>query len=182
MHSGAATAVLVVLLILFAMFRRLRRLIGRQKLSVGRLWFRIALFAVIGAVVLVSSVVHPLALLASVVGLLVGAVLGWLGLRMTSFEQRPDGVYFKPNPYIGFAVFALFLLRLVYRFVEVAPMIRSASAAHPSGSLDAYNPYGYEQFTTNPLTAAIILVLFGYYVFYYAGLLWRNRELGRATA
>jgi hypothetical protein len=158
-------------LLAFAIYRRVRRNIGRQVLSPGRLGWRIALFAVVGALVLATAA-RELDLLASMLGgLAAGIVLAWVGLRHTLFEVTPQGRYYTPHTYIGAAVSALFLARIAYRFFE----LYSASHAHaaPAGDLSAYQ--------RSPLTLATFGVLAGYYVAYYTGILRRNRELAAAA-
>ncbi|HEX5501269.1 MAG TPA: hypothetical protein VFW96_01520 [Thermomicrobiales bacterium] len=177
--SGTTTGI-VILVILFVVFRRARGLLTRQKIRPSWLLFRLALFAVLGAVVLALTATHPATLAGDLAGLALGLALAWFGLRLTRFENLPDGTYFTPNLYIGLAVFAVFVVRFVYRFAEVA-LNANALASRPAGAAGA-NPFAagaanpFAQYSQDPLTAAAYFLLIGYYVWYYAALLLRQRR------
>src|SRR5690349_22078409 len=100
------TIALIVAVLVFVIVRRARALIGRQKIRSSSLMLRLAIFAVLGGGVIAATITHPVNLLGDLVGLVIGAVVAWYGLRLTSFEHTPDGVYYTPNMYIGLAVFA----------------------------------------------------------------------------
>ena len=90
---------------------------------------------------------------------------------MTRFERGPNRDYFTPNTYLGLAVFGIFLARLVYRYVQVSGQMQTLSA---SGQPPAA---GLGSLTSSPLTAALLLMVFGYYLIYESGLLlWVRRN------
>lgn len=154
-------------LIAFTIYRRVRRNIGRQQLEPGRLKTRIAMFAVIGSLILLTSLRDAALVGAMAAGLAGGAALAGFGLRHTRFEATAEGRWYTPHTYIGAFVSALFLGRIAYRFI----VLYSTSHAMAAGS----DPFaGYQK---SPLTLAIFGVLVGYYVAYYAGVLARGRAL-----
>ena len=65
------------------------------------------------------------------VGVVGGAALGRLGLRLTRFEQTPLGLFYTPNAHLGVALSLLFLGRLIYRVFQLSP-----SFSTPAWSLD----------------------------------------------
>ncbi|HET8630389.1 MAG TPA: hypothetical protein VFL91_23470 [Thermomicrobiales bacterium] len=176
---SATTIAIFVFVILFVVFRRARGLLSRQKIRPSRMLLRLGLFAILGAVVLALTATHPLTLAGGVVGLALGLALAWFGLRLTRFEDLPEGTYYTPNVYIGLAVFAIFLVRFVYRFAEVA-LTTNALASHPAAApgtpfaAGAANPFA--QYSQDPLTSAAYFLLIGYYVWYYTALLLRQRR------
>ncbi|MBS0591049.1 MAG: DUF1453 domain-containing protein [Proteobacteria bacterium] len=159
---------LTTALVLWVVYRRIRRNIGRQPVQPGRMKFRIGMLGVVGALISMGVVQEgPLigAMLAGVAG---GAGLGWIGLRETKFEAIGRDAFYTPHLYIGLFVSGLLLARLAYRFLAVYPSIHAAVQADQ-------NPFGAYQ--KSPLTLAVFGVVIGYYVFYYAGVLRRSRDL-----
>ena len=167
MDPRLVTPYLVAALVVFGLYRRMRRSFGRQRVTEGRMWIRIGILAVISVVVAVGTVAaHDLEALGGLVaGIACGAVLGQVGLRHTRFEVTSAGRYYTPHTYMGLAVTALFVGRLIYRFLSVYDGTLPAGAA--AGGLGAYQ--------ANPFTLAAFGVLVGYYVLYYFGVLQRTR-------
>lgn len=170
---SSLTPVILVLVVLFVLFRRARSLITRQKIRPSAMLLRMGIFLVLGALVLLFALTQPLILGSAAVGLLLGVGVAWVGLRLTRIETLPDGVYYTPNKYIGLGVFALFLLRLVYRLAIVAmtggPLTAPPGASPPSAVL--------AQYSSDPLTVGVYFILIGYYAWYYGVLLLRFRNL-----
>lgn len=158
-------------LIALAIYRRVRRNVGRQLLRPAQLGWRIALFAIVGALMLVVSL-RELPLFGALAGgIAAGGVLAWYGLQHTLFEATPQGRYYTPHTYIGAFVSALFLGRIAWRLFEL--YTTSHAIAAPGGAFAAYQ--------RSPLTLGIFGVLVGYYVGYYAGILHRNRAAPPAS-
>lgn len=158
MSDPAYLPMLMVPLMAFAVYRRVRRNIGAQLLRPSQLKFRIGLLAVVLAMLALLSLQSlPMATAISG-GVLVGAMLGFVGMRLTRFETRADGVYYTPNVYLGVALSLLVLARVVYRMSMLWSQ-GAAQAAHP----------GPPQFS--PLTFALVAVLIGYYLVYCIGIL-----------
>lgn len=102
-------------------------------------------------------------------GLFGGVVLAVIGLRLTKFEATPEGRFYTPNGWIGLGVTALFLGRLAARFFTMSEgMIAAQAGAPPFAGLQR-----------SPLTLALFLLLAGYYVAYFAGVV---RKAKRMTA
>lgn len=167
MWGSALTAALVLLII----YRRFRRNFGRQALRPKRMIVRMMIFAIVGILLAPAALRSMEGALAIGVGLALGLGLGvWAGQR-TRFERHQDHLHYIPHTYTGMVVSALFLGRLIYRFVipheGYSPM--DAAAHGPAAALGSI--YG------NPLTLGIVFVLIGYYLYYYSYVLWQSNHL-----
>jgi hypothetical protein len=158
-----ATPILVLLLLvplmLWRIYARFRRLVGRQRLTKVRPWITLTLFPLL--IALLSWVAYPnvgtIGWLAA--GVAAGAGLSLLGLKLTSFERSPHGLFYTPNKVLGVSLVLLFVGRIAYRVIEVAV-------------LSAGNTF--TGFVVSPVTLAVFGLLAGYYLGYAAGLLrWR---------
>jgi hypothetical protein len=159
------TPILVGVLFLWSMYRRVRRSFGRQPVQEGRLMVRAGLFVVVGGLILFYST-RDLSLLAPmVIGIAGGTLLGFVGLRHTKFESTAAGRFYTPHTYIGLFVTALFVVRIVIRYVNVY--------ANPHLTGPPQNPLAAYQ--NNPLTLGALGVVVGYYVFFNVGVLLRSR-------
>lgn len=174
LNPQALTTALFVPLILFSLYRRFRRNFGRQLVSRKRLLIRMAVLAIVGITIAGSAGTDPQFLEAGAGGLAAGIALAFVGLRLTSFEASPEGEYYTPNVYIGILVSALFIGRLAYRLVVVAPAVQAAAQQG-----DAANPFG--SFQRSPLTLALFALLIGYYISYSAGVLLKLRDAHPGT-
>ncbi len=154
--------------VLFVLYRRVRRNIGRQQVKAGRMQFRIGVLSIVGLLFAFGALRDVSLLGGLVAGIAGGAALGWFGLKHTRFERTEGGVFYTPHTYIGLAVSALLISRLAYRFIVLSPTLQAAAQADQ-------NPFA--AFQKSPLTLAIFGVLIGYYVFYYAGVLKKAKEL-----
>ena len=167
MDPRLVTPYLVAALVIFGLYRRMRRSFGRQRVTEGRMWVRIGILTVITVMVTVGMVAaHNFEVLEGMAaGIACGAALGYMGLRHTRFEVTSQGRYYTPHTYMGLAVTALFVGRLIYRFLSVY------DGTVPAGA--AARGFGAHQAT--PFTLAAFGVLVGYYVLYYLGVLQRTR-------
>lgn len=165
------TLVMIPVIVLLV-WRRVRMQFGPQPIRRKRMLARIAIFAVIAVLVSVA-VVHDLRLLGGLAGgVLAGAALGLLGLRLSRFELDPvKGDCYVPNPYIGAIVTALLLARLVWRFAMLAPQMQDPTGATP--------PIHGPAIGQSPLTLAMLGLVVGYYICYYAGLLIHHQRIVR---
>ena len=93
-------------------------------------------------------------------GLLAGALLGLVGLRLTRFETTAEGHFYTPNIHIGIALSVLFVGRMAYRFIVL-------------GGADAQNHAPVFQ---SPLTLVILGLNVGYYLVYQTGILIHNHD------
>lgn len=171
MDPKLITPVLIAMFVAWAIYRRVRRTIGRQPLAPGRMKFRMGLLGLIGVVMLVFSLRDIELAGALLAGMAAGAALGYFGLRHTVFETTDKGQFYTPHTYIGLFVSALFLGRILYRFLFLYPGMQAAAQANES-------PFATYQ--KSPLTLAIFGVLIGYYIVYYAGVLRKSRSLAAA--
>src|SRR5262245_41235372 len=127
---------------------------------------RIVILAVV-LLLLASRAVHTAELGGALLaGLVAGAALGYLGLRHTKFETTPEGSFYTPHTYIGVAVSALLIARIVYRFVTNYP---AGLAAAPANG-DPFASYH------SPLTYAIFAGVVGFYFFYSPRVLMESRD------
>ncbi len=154
-------------------WRRARRLIGRQPIRRKSMIARIVIYLVLTALLSFSGL-HNLRLLEGLYGgLLPGAALGLLGLRLTRFERSAEGGdYYVPNPWIGGALAAVLIGRLIWRFLPL--LSGDGTAAMPYGGAPALG--------NSPLTLLLFGLLIGYYLTYYAGLLIHHRRFQREQA
>lgn len=175
MDPRLVTPYLIAALVIWGVYRRMRRSFGRQRVRDARMWLRVGILAVVTALAAVSIARDIDVLGALVAGIAGGAVLGYFGLKYTKFEITADGRFYTPHSYFGLAVTALFLGRLVYRFLGVYNgVVPPAAAGH---SLAA-------TYQRSPLTLAIFGALVGYYVLYYVGVLQRTKppaSIGQGT-
>jgi hypothetical protein len=169
--SNLATSAAVTAVVAFGIYRRVRRNIGRQSLTAGRQFVRIAIFV---ALCTVLAVIHPLppeAVAYMVSGSIVGAAVGWFALRHTEFESTPEGYFYTPHLYIGIAVTALFVGRVLYRMALVYATLGAAN-----GGLAPVPD-------NNPLTMGILFLTASYYIVYCTGLLrWLRAAQHAASA
>ncbi|MES2937698.1 MAG: hypothetical protein V4864_08440 [Pseudomonadota bacterium] len=165
--SGPTGITLLVLLPLVAwrIYARIRRMVGRQRASRIRPWITLAVFPLVVLLLgLAGWHTHPLRLAWLAGGLAIGGALGVYGLRKTTFEPTPQGLFYTPNAHLGIALSLLLVARIIYRLVEVFVL-------HPPGP--GSSP---DDFASSPLTLVVFGVLAGYYVSYAIGLVrWRAR-------
>lgn len=170
-HFPPAAIALFVAFIGFMLYRRYRRTVGRQPLVPSRLMFQVGLLGVAMLLFFVPLLSHPQAAATALAGLVGGGLVGLIGLRLTRFERTPERDYYTPNTYLGLAVFTLFLARLAYHFTQVSAQVQALSAAGQAP------PRDLSSLTSNPLTAALLLMVLSYYLFYEGGLLlWYRRN------
>jgi hypothetical protein len=163
-------------LVLFIIYRRFRRSIGRQPLLPGRMMVRMTILSVIGLLLLPAALRSSAGALAIGAGLALGVGLGVWGAKHTRFEWHEEKLHYVPHTYAGMVVSALFLGRLIYRFLVLPQSGYSPGAAAPPGSSPA-TVLG--SLYHNPLTLSVFFVLIGYYVYYYSYVLWESKHVKR---
>ena len=87
--------------------------------------------SVVGALLGLASAGLPDRLAWMGAGLAAGALLGVFGLRRTTFEPTPQGLYYTPNAHLGIALSLLFIARIAYRLVEVLVRLSYLVADYP---------------------------------------------------
>ena len=162
------------LLIAWMLVRRWRFTVGAQLLDArGRR--RLSTRSMILGALLLLTLAAPHTLMsygAGAVGALLGAGLAWWSLHHTRFERDAAGaaVRYVPNVWIGGAVFALFVARLLWR---VVPVVLGSGAQFKSS---AGGPPDLSTFTSgSPLTFALFAVFVAYQTLYSFGVLRRAK-------
>lgn len=152
-------------LIVWRLYARTRRNIGRQMIQPKRMWTRVAIFSVLSALIACQGFLDPRLAAGLGVGLVGGALLGLVALKLTRFEVDGANDCYYPNVWIGLGLTALFIGRLVYRMMVLYPDMAQASGG------------GFGNAPRSPLTLVILGLLFGYYIAYYAGVLIHHRRV-----
>lgn len=163
-------------IVLFFIYRRFRRNFGRQKLGRGRLKFRIILLSIVGGLLLIPAFFSPTRFLTTAVGIGIGVGLALWAAKHTRFEKQDDTLYYIPHTYTGMVVSALFLGRIIHRFVVLSSSMSSLAMMDSTGA----NPGdfgGFSAITNNPVTRCIFFILVGYYVYYYSYVLMEAEHL-----
>ena len=153
----------IAALVGWRVYRRIKRFVGRQRLSNVRPWTTVVFFPLLVALLAFGAFRQANAELALGAGVAIGVALGVYGIRVTKFEQTPEGLYYTPNAHLGIALSLLFLGRMAYRLVQLYLMPAAAQQ-------------GAAAFGKSPVTLLIFGTLAGYYVAYAIGLLrWKHQ-------
>jgi hypothetical protein len=171
-------SVVTAALVLFIIYRRFRRSFGRQQLRPRSMIVRMVILSVVGILLLPAALRSSAGALAIGAGLALGVALGAWGAQHTRFEWHEGELHYVPHTYAGMVVSALFLGRLLYRFLVLShggysPGVAEAGSAAPGGALG-----GLYQ---NPLTLGVFFILIGYYVYYYSYVLWKFKHVKQET-
>lgn len=161
-------------------WRRIRRQFGRQPIRRRRMIARVAIFIVLGGLFALAGLHHVRLAEGLAGGMVLGAALGFLGLRLTRFETDPvRGDCYVPNPWIGALLVALLLGRLAWRFAVLWPQMQQVGSLAPEAMPGGPMTAGYP---SSPLTLLVLGLLVGYYIVYFSGLLVHHRRFQRAQA
>ncbi len=164
MSSQHFGTIVIIGIFAWRIYRRMRRNIGRQPLHPGRAVKSIVILSLVSLLIAGTSLQNTNLLLGFGGGLLLGALLGWVGLRLTRFETTDEGHFYTPSTHIGVAISLLLVGRMIYRFMMM-PNIFSDAAAN-----------GHPPPMQSPLTSFIIGLTVGYYLVYQAGLFIHSRD------
>lgn len=165
MSSAHFVPILLAALFAWSIYRRVRRNIGRQKLRPRRTITSIIILSGVSVLIVGTSLHNAHLLLGFGGGLLPGALLGFVGLRLTRFETNDEGHFYTPNTHIGVALSLLLAGRIAYRFLVLNNSADMAGHPPPMQS---------------PLTFFIFGLTAGYYIVYQAGLFIHSRDQGVA--
>lgn len=165
MTPNVIAPLVVAPLIVWRLYARTRRNFGRQPIQPKRTWTRVAIFSVVTLLVATQGLLDPRLAVGLTAGLIGGVALGMLALKLTRFEIDGRNDCYFPNPWIGMALTALLLGRLLYRLMVLYPGMAHAASG------------GYAAYQRSPLTMAILGLLLGYYIAYYVGLLIHHRRV-----
>jgi len=155
--------VLIGAYLAWRIYRRVRRNIGRQKLQRRRITTRFAMLCVVGVFVILLGLQYPLVLAGFGGGIVAGAILGFVGLRLTRFETTEEGHFYTPDTRIGVGLSLLVVGRIIYRFAVLKSDGTTMAQGQPP-------PMG------SPLTFFIIGLSVGYSIVYYIGLLVHTHD------
>ena len=170
-HPSLLVSLLIGAFVVWRFYSRIRRMVVRQKLSKVRPWITVCALPVVVVLFAVGSIAQPLSMAALLGGAVIGTGLGIYGLRLTRFENTPEGLYYTPSAHLGVALSVLLIGRVGYRAMQMY------SAADVSGTTPP------APFTGTPITLLIFGALAGYYVRYAIGLIrWRQRVLNATAA
>jgi hypothetical protein len=145
----------------WGIYRRIRRNIGRQPLHPRRAKKSIVILFIISVGIVYTSLQNVNLLLGFGGGIFFGALLGFVGLKLTRFETTDEGHFYTPNTHIGVALSILFVGRFAYHFIA------------PDNAATAQNP---AQPFQSPLTLFIFGLTVGYYLVYQTGILIHNHD------
>jgi hypothetical protein len=151
--------ILLTPMLVWRVYSRVKSRMARQRSIVSRHYTGLlAFFAMVALPA--SELSDPLALAALVGGLVAGLALGWHGLRLTRFEDTPEGYFYTPNARLGVLVAMALVARVLYLGVQI----------YANKGSNAPTP----RFTDSPLTMLAVGLAAGYFWMYSAGLLrWR---------
>jgi hypothetical protein len=161
MTSAPVIPILFGGLIVWSIYRRVRRNIGRQNLHPRRAIKSIVILSLISVLIAGTSLQNTNLLLGFGGGLLLGALLGFVGLRLTRFETTDEGHFYIPNTHIGVALSLLLVGRIAYRYWVHRDI---STAQNPMLPLQS------------PLTLFILGLTVGYYIVYQTGLFIHSRD------
>jgi len=153
-------------------YRRFRRSFGRQPMRPVRMWIRIAVLILLGCSLLPSAFKSGQFLLAELAGAVAGIALGFWGARHTRYATYEGRLHYVPHTYTGVAVSLLFIGRMVYRIVEWY-----GENGALGGASDTAQGIAPPPMMKSPLTVGLIFVVVGYYVCYYALVLWKSKRI-----
>lgn len=161
-HVPSALWWVVVPFVAWRIVVRLRRLLVRQRFSKARQLARAIglglLVVAVGAIAFEDKASFG----ALCAGLVVGSLLGALGIRLTRFDPRDDGIYFEPNKYLGLALALLLLARVGWRLW--------------SGSTDVTEGWTVAEFVHNASTMLLFGLFTAHIVVYALGVIYWTRR------
>ncbi|MDB5826380.1 MAG: putative rane protein [Variovorax sp.] len=127
---------------------RLRRLVARQRYSRRVQYLRAAGLGILVIVVAVIAYSAHAAFIALACGLMAGAILGGIGVRLTTFDPCEEGIFFQPNRFLGSALAIVLLGRIAWRLftgtddpgesLSVAGFVRNVSTMLLFGLFSAH--------------------------------------------
>jgi hypothetical protein len=140
---------------------------------------RIVLLGVAGCALLPMALRSSQYLWAELAGAALGVGLGVWSAERTRFLMHDGRLYYVPHTYTGIVVSLLFLGRLAFRAVQAytgsqTSHLVNAPAATAAQPAQAFAP---TSMVSSPLTIGTLFVLVGYYLWYYAWVLWKSKHV-----
>ncbi len=174
--SGSSSPITIAIIIAFMgwiLYRRGRRMVGRQKVKARSLLIRAAIYLAIGVLVGAAIINRLVSLEDALLGLAIGLLAAWVGLRLTSFERAGEDVFYKPNTYLGLGILVLLIARIVYRFAVTLPQLQQVQQSAGGNPFAAYG--------SSPIALILLFMYLGYYLFYNLAVLTKARALRAAS-
>jgi hypothetical protein len=164
MEFSITTLALLVLtpLLVWRIYSRIKTQMQRQRSIVSRHYTGVLVFGAMILVPLAQLFDTPYNLAALLVG--AGGGIGYAvwGLKLTRFEETPQGYFFTPPARLGLVMAMILVARLLYIGIEV---YANQGKGIPTPRL-----------TDSPLTMLCVGITAGYFGYYSAALLrWRRR-------
>lgn len=176
----------IAALVLFRLYRRGRKLIGEQAYAEKTMRRRLVVLAVVLVLLLFddwnlahAALAHAgsallLAAAYLAVGIAGGAVLGIWAVRLTHLRWHDGALKLRGHVYIGPAILALYVLRLIYRFWLMQHLgLMNASAYDPVHAMVMQREMA--EYVLNPVSSLLRGLVFAYYFTYYPLLMRRAR-------
>jgi len=164
MELTITTLALLVLtpLLVWRIYSRIKARMTRQRSIVSRHYTGILVFGAMIVVPAAQLLGAPYNLAALLVGAAGGIGYGVWGMKLTRFEDTPEGYWFTPNARLGLVMAMILVARILYIGIEVYANQGKGVPIQP--------------ITESPLTLLCIGLTAGYFGCYSAGLLrWRRR-------
>lgn len=166
-----AMLVLWLVLLPLSLWQRYRygkaRRLARPWLAAFNAWgllLSVAIFLVVSAV---SAFWWPGSLSYAAAGLGIGMIIGGMGLAITRFETTPQGLFYRPNPWLTLTLTLLVAGRIAMGFVQIYRQWRGGEAETFLAALD------------HASLLSVAGLLLGYYLAYAWGLKWRLARSSR---
>ena len=167
MEFSITTLALLVLtpLLVWRIYSRIKKQMQRQRSIVSRHYTGVLVFCAMILVPLAQLFDTPYNLAALLVG--AGGGIGYAvwGLKLTRFEETPQGYFFTPPARLGLVMSMILVARLLYIGIEV---YANQGKGIPTPRL-----------TDSPLTMLCVGLTAGYFGLYSAGLLRWRRQVRR---
>jgi hypothetical protein len=156
-----------LLLPLFAwrLYVRAQRNESRQEFRRPRLVARLVFVSLLTTWVMGLACPHLPAIEAGIGGLVLGALVGIAGLRLTRWEMTPEGNFYTPNAFLGGGLVLVLLGLVLDRSTMLLAEPRTATAA-------------MDFLFHCPFTLGFFGLTAGYYLAHSAGVLARGRKVG----
>lgn len=189
MHSSTYLIIAAVAaLLLFRLYRRGRNLIGEQTYSEKTMRRRLVVLALVLAWLLWddwslahTALVHAgsalaLAAFYLAAGVAGGVALGVWAARLTQLRWHDGALKLRGHVYIGPAILALYVLRLIYRFWLMQRLgLMNAAAYDPAHAMVMQREMA--EYVLNPASSLLRGLVFAYYFTYYPLLMRRARAM-----
>lgn len=153
----------------FIIYRRAVGATSFRALTSRGLAVRTVLYVALAALIAAATVSHPLEIAFDAAGVIAGAAVAFVAIRTSTFSQAGESWRYRPHPWIGIGLFVFFVGRVAFDIVSQPSAVTTNTAA---------SPVTLASLSADPVSAALLLVIVGYYLVYNVFLLRRARSLG----